>query len=127
MSAQDQKRANTSAQEARCLYEVTATLTSLEARDRYLAWLRAGHAAALLSWALRAEVSALNPSEPLDSAERQAWQVKSSYVFQDREAYERYVREGAPALRAEGLALAAELEPLGGVSFTRSLSDVWSC
>ena len=127
MSPQDQKQENPGAQEARCLYEVTATLMSQEARDRYLGWLRAGHAAALLSWALRAEVSALNPSESSDPSEPQAWRVKSSYVFQDREAYERYVREGAPALRAEGLALAAQLEPLGGVSFTRSLSDVWSC
>jgi len=101
-------------------YEVTATLKGAEAREAYLTWLKGGHAAALLQWAERAEVISLEQG-PDEAA---LWRVKSVYCFQDRAAYERYVREGAPALRAEGLALA---ERLGGISFERALGEGWSC
>ena len=100
------------------LYEVTATLKSEQACERYLAWLLEGHASALLSWAERAEVTRLDPTPEAP------WRVKSAYLFQDREAYERYTREGAPALRAEGVALA---ESLGGVGFERAMGPTWRC
>ena len=100
-------------------YEVTATLRDEQARGEYLAWLRNGHAAALLSWAERAEVIDLDPVGP-----EGPWRVKSVYLFSSREAYQRYVEEGAPALRADGVALA---ERLGGISFERSLGEVWGC
>jgi len=100
-------------------YEVTATLKSEEARAAYLTWLRDGHASALLRWAERAEVVALDPTGP-----EGPWRVKSVYLFSSREAYQRYVEEGAPTLRADGVALA---ERLGGISFERSLGEVWGC
>lgn len=100
-------------------YEVTATLRDQGAQAEYLDWLRGGHAAALLHWAERAEVIALDPP-----CAEGPWRVKSVYLFSGREAYTRYVEEGAPALRAEGLALALRL---GGISFERTLGEVWGC
>ena len=100
-------------------YEVTATLKGKEALDAYLEWLREGHADALLEWAERSEVIAVERP-----AEGGPWRAKSVYLFSSREAYERYVEEGASRLRAEGLALA---ERLGGVSFERTLGEVWGC
>ena len=100
-------------------YEVTATLTGEQAWGAYLDWLKGGHAAALLEWAARAEVVALDRFSDSDP-----WRVKSVYLFTSREAYARYVEEGAPRLRAEGVALA---ERLGGISFERALGEVWGC
>ncbi|MBM4291770.1 MAG: DUF4286 family protein [Deltaproteobacteria bacterium] len=97
------------------VYSVTATLGSAEAREEYLRWLEGGHAAALLAWARAAEVVCLEGAEGAAGGEG-GWRVESRYVFEGREALERYLREGAPALRAEGAALAARL---GGVSFER--------
>jgi hypothetical protein len=96
------------------IYSVTATLKSEGAREEYLRWLEGGHAAALLPWALAAEVVRLEPSEAGE------WRVESRYTFEGREAFERYLREGAPALRADGAALA---ERLGGVSFERRVGE----
>ena len=47
--------------------------------------------------------------------------VMARYVFPSREAFDRYVREVAPALRAEGL---AKFGPQTGVLMERSVSEV---
>lgn len=47
--------------------------------------------------------------------------IEVRYVFPSREAFDRYVREFAPALRAEGLAL---FGPDSGVEFVRSLGVI---
>lgn len=91
----------------RLSYVVTAELESEEVRDRYLAWLgTGGHAR---------DVCAAGASSCevvlLDGA---AIRVETRYVFASREAFERYEREEAPRLRAEGRALFPS-----GVEFTR--------
>lgn len=96
------------------IYSVTATLASEEALEEYLRWLEGGHAAALLAWARAAEVVRLEPGPGGE------WRAESRYVFEGREALDRYLREGAPALRAEGAALAARL---GGVAFERRVGE----
>lgn len=100
-------------------YEVIASLKDQQAQMDYVAWLKGGHASALLQWAERAEVVVLDHEDD-DSV----WRVKSMYLFQSRTAYELYVKEGAPRLRAEGVVLAIQL---GGITFERSLGEVWSC
>ena len=49
------------------------------------------------------------------------WSAQSIYWFTDKASFERYEREGAPALRAEGIAFAESLrdQELGGISFAR--------
>ena len=102
-------------------YCVTTTLNSLENRLSYLNWLKSGHIQAVARWAKRAEIieiipentdlSAPSVSAPSVSAQsHQIFQVKSLYLFDSQEAFDLYLKEGAPSLRAEGLKI---IEALG--------------
>ena len=95
-------------------YMVIATLNTRSDREHYLHWLCNGHIQAVLQWAIDGEVIILD-----DQADGR-YRVLSSYLFKDRTAYDRYVVEGAPALRAEGIALA---NSLGGIQFERSMGE----
>ena len=109
-------------------YEVTATLPNRDARDLYLEWLHAGHVSAVCAWAERAEIvsvvapvtSPVTSSTSGDEAQSDCV-VKSVYWFEIEERFNDYEREGAPALRAEGIELSKRI---GGVTFERSFG--WS-
>jgi hypothetical protein len=96
-------------------YTVTALLPDAVTRDRYVRWLREGHIQQVVAGgAKEAVVVAVDePPRPL--------KVVCRYIFANREAYDQYVTEHAPKLRAEGMAL---FGPELGVSFERSVGKV---
>jgi hypothetical protein len=78
-------------------YTVSVTLPDESMAREWLRWLREGHIAEVLGGgACRAEVVALDQPP-------HAFEVR--YLFPSREAFDRYEREFAPRLRAEGLRL----------------------
>jgi hypothetical protein len=100
---------------------VTTTLNSLENRLSYLNWLKSGHIQAVARWAKRAEIIEILPensdassqtasSQTVSSQTHQIFQVKSLYLFDSKEAFDRYLKEGAPSLRAEGLKIIESLD-----------------
>ena len=78
----------------------------------YLDWLAGGHAAQVLAGgADRAEVVRLQGD---------SLQVETRYRFPDRAAFDRYERDHAPALRADGLARFGE----AGIRFERTVGTI---
>ena len=75
-------------------YCVTAQFTDEAVRDEYLAWLGSGHMAAVVQGgALSARAVILDGPELRGATQ---------YFFADSQAFDRYVRDFAPALRADG-------------------------
>lgn len=98
-------------------YTVIATLPDEDARGRYLAWILGGHAQAVVrGGALGARVLRLD-AQPGEAGVK----VEVRYEFASREALERYVRDVAPGLRAEGLAM---FPPESGVRFDRRVGEI---
>lgn len=92
-------------------YCVTTTLNSLENRLSYLNWLKSGHIQAVARWAKRAEIIEILPeNSDASSQTHQIFQVKSLYLFDSKEAFDLYLKEGAPSLRAEGLKIIESLD-----------------
>lgn len=96
-------------------YTVVATLADEALASEYTAWLESGHLDAVLkAGAGNAVIVRIqDPPTPL--------QVEARYIFPSREAFERYLREAAPGLRAEGL---EKFPPGRGVSFHRRVGVV---
>ena len=91
-------------------YSVVATLPNKDLLCKYLDWLQNGHVQAVLrGGALRAHVVQL---EPEDGALR----VRTIYEFATPQSFEAYVRDHAPALRADGL---THFGPHTGTRFDR--------
>jgi antitoxin (DNA-binding transcriptional repressor) of toxin-antitoxin stability system len=87
--------------------------TRMELEAEWLRWLREGHVAEVLAGgATVAEVVALD--QPAH-----AYEVR--YRFPSREAFDRYEREAAPRLRAEGLRLFPTEK---GITYRRSVGVV---
>jgi dipeptidase E len=97
----------------RIAYTVSATFTDRALADDWLAWLHGGHIAKVIAGgALDAEVI------ELDAQEGRAFEVR--YHFASREAFVRYEKEHAPALREEGTRLFPSEK---GVVYRRSLGE----
>lgn len=96
-------------------YTVRATLPSSEVAGEFLDWLVGGHMAGVIAGgADRAEaVRVSDPGEPAV--------VEARYRFPDRAAFDRYEREHAPALRAEGL---ERFGPGRGIVFERTIGTI---
>ena len=93
-------------------YSVVAVLPDVITHDRYLTWLREGHLQGVLDGgAVSAEILTLDASEI---------RIQTSYCFSDRDAFDRYEREFAPALRADGL---KRFGATPGVRFERSVGE----
>lgn len=89
-------------------YCVTAKFTDAAVRDEYLAWLGGGHMAAVVQGgALSARAVVLDGAE---------LRVATQYFFADIQSFDRYVRDFAPALRADG---ATRFPAHRGVTFER--------
>jgi len=97
----------------RIAYTVVATLPDEETARDYLAWLRDGHVAAVVEGGAEEGVIVRieDPATPI--------RVETRYVFPSREAYDRYVAETAPALRADGIERFGE-----SVAFERRLGRI---
>lgn len=108
--------------EAACgvVYTVTAELVDQEIAREYVAWLRAGHLREVveLGGALEARVVELD-AEGLGGV-----RVQSTYVFANRGKFEAYVRDHAPRLRADGLALFGPSRGARQVKFSRTIGSV---
>lgn len=94
-------------------YTVRAEFEDGTTADRFVDWLAGSgdHAARVLAHGgVRAEVVRLDAERPV---------IECRYVFRDRELLEAYLRDHAPALRAEGLRAFPS-----GVVFTRSIGRV---
>ena len=96
-------------------YTVTATFEDEQTCDDFVRWLRAGHISDVVRGgaASGSVIVITEPASPLS--------VECRYLFPSREAYDRYVVEHAPALRAEGL---ARFPSQRGVAFHRSVGEV---
>lgn len=94
-------------------YTVAVTFKEQALADSWLAWLRGGHIAEVIAGgATNAEIVAMDGPEA-------AFEIR--YRFAARAVFEKYEREHAPRLRAEGLALFPVEK---GVSYRRSLGAV---
>lgn len=104
---------------ASLIYSYVVRLAFEDARvyDAYVSWLRDSHVGDVCASGARDAdllVMDVTPGEP--------FVVESHYRFVSRDAYEKYEREHAPRLRAQGLAELARLgvEPGRGVSIHRA-------
>ena len=81
--------------------------------DEWLGWLKGGHIADVMAGgAQSAKIIQLDDEE-------NSFQVQ--YIFANRETFERYEREFAPALRDEGLKLFPQED---GFSYQRSTGQI---
>ncbi len=96
-------------------YTVIATLPDEGTASEYLAWLREGHVAAVIHGGAESGeiVRVTEPGLPL--------QIEVRYRFSSREAFERYVRDFAGPLRADGI---QRFPPERGIRFERRLGEV---
>jgi hypothetical protein len=110
---------------AQIAYIVTATLPNRATAEEYLAWLREGHVADVIAHgALSGEIVLLDAAAGTAEAGGQPEgerRVEVRYRFGDRAAFDRYEREGALALRADGL---ARFGPDRRVRFERRVGEV---
>jgi hypothetical protein len=100
-------------------YWVTATFADEGTRDEFVAWLRgaaggAGHLGEVVA------AGAMRGRILLPRGSPGTWQARAEYVFASWEAFDRYVREQAPRLRADGMARFGHR----GVSFAREEWEV---
>jgi hypothetical protein len=98
-------------------YTVTATIADPQVAERYLAWLEDGHVDAVIAGgahsAMIVRLDRASPGEPV--------RIETRYIFSTRASFDRYEREHAPALRAQGQKLFA---PTTGIAFSRSVGEV---
>jgi len=99
----------------RIAYTVIATFPNRDLAKAYIDWLTAGHVQAVLAGGA-ASGAVVEISDPADPP-----QVESRYVFPDRDAFDRYVRDIAPALRADGL---QRFGPERGVRIERRIGQI---
>lgn len=101
----------------RISYTVTATFSDARMVEEYIAWLRGGHLDGVIAGgAETAEVVRLDPEVGEGGAE--VHRVETRYTFPSRERLDAYIRDHAPALRADGL---RRFGPERGVTFSRRI------
>lgn len=122
------------------LYTVRATCPNLHVRGRFLSWLTPNHVAEVMKGGATAVRIVLpdrinNPvrGEHVESTDRESDAapaspelaeravVETQYVFPSRKAFDTYVRDHAPALRADGL---KHFPPESGVTYTRQVAEI---
>lgn len=99
------------------LYTVRASCPNLHIRGRFLSWLTPDHVAEVM----KGGASAVRIVLPDREGEAAAAVVETQYVFPSRKALETYLRDHAPALRADGL---KHFPPESGVTFSRQIAEI---
>lgn len=96
-------------------YSVTATLPDQDLAREYIAWLEDGHVDEVIKHGAHSAmiVRITEPKVPI--------QVETRYIFANRQVFDRYIDQAAPALRAEGL---RRFPPDRGIRFERRLGEV---
>jgi hypothetical protein len=101
------------------LYSVRSTFTNADTRADFIAWLKGGHLADVVTaGALDAELVEfeLAPDAPADAIA----DVETRYHFASRAAFDAYANGPAVPLRAEG---AAKFPPSRGIVMTRGFAQ----
>jgi hypothetical protein len=99
------------------LYTVRTTCPNPQVRGRFLAWLSPNHVVAVMKGGATSVRIAL-PDRESDTAPAV---VETQYVFPSRKAFDTYVRDHAPALRADGL---KHFPPESGVTYSRQIAEI---
>lgn len=99
------------------LYTVRASCPNVHVRGRFLSWLTPHHVAEVMKGGATA-VRIVLPDRESDTAPAF---VETQYVFPSRKAFDTYVRDHAPALRADGL---KNFPPESGVTYTRQVAEI---
>lgn len=99
------------------LYTVRASCPNLHVRGRFLSWLTPNHVAEVM----QGGATAVRIVLPDREGEAAAAVVETQYVFPSRKALETYLRDHAPALRADGL---KHFSPESGVTFARQIAEI---
>lgn len=100
----------------RICYMVTATLPDEATLAEFVAFLEDGHVDDVLKHgAHSAMIIRLDPAEGAD------FRVMTQYIFPTRALFDRYIKDFAPALRAEGL---RRFPPDRGVRFERQIGVI---
>ena len=96
-------------------YTVTATLPDQALASEYISWLEDGHVDQVLQHGAHTAmiVRITDPAPPI--------QVETRYIFANRQAFDRYLKEAAPRLRAEGI---GRFPPERGIRFDRRVGEV---
>ena len=76
-------------------YTVRCTFTDPAVADEWLAWLAGEHLAEVVAAGARSAEAVRLDGTPV--------RCEARYLFEDRAVFERYERDHAPALRADGL------------------------
>lgn len=105
------------------LYTVRTTCKDAQQRGRYLAWLSPNHIAAILKAGATSARIVLpdridDPARPALAAQAV---VETQYVFPSRKAFDTYVRDHAPALRADSL---KHFSTDSGVASERQVAEI---
>lgn len=99
------------------LYTVRATCRDIPQRGRFLSWLAPEHVLAVQAGGAES-VRIVLPDRATATAPAV---VETQYVFPSRKAFDTYVRDHAPALRADGL---KHFPPESGVTYERQVAEV---
>lgn len=99
------------------LYTVRATCPNLQTRGRFLSWLTPNHVAEVM----KGGATAVRIVLPDRESENSPAVVETQYVFPSRKIFDTYVRDHAPALRADGL---KHFPPESGVTYTRQVAEI---
>lgn len=99
------------------LYTVRTTCPSVQARGRYLAWLSPNHVVELMKCGATA-VRIVLPDRASDTAPAV---VETQYTFPSRKTFDDYIRDHAPALRADGL---KHFPPDSGLTYERQVAEI---
>lgn len=98
-------------------YTVIASFEDEPTRDEFVAWLEDGHVDAVIAGgAHSAAIVRLDRDGPTDPI-----LVEVRYLFSTRELLDRYLRQSAPALRADGL---KRFPPERAVTFRRTIGEI---
>lgn len=99
------------------LYTVRATCKDVRQRGRFLSWLTPDHVLAVKAGGATAVRIVL----PERGNEDPTAVVETQYVFPSRKAFDLYLRDHAPALRAEAM---KHFPPESGVTLARQVAEI---
>lgn len=99
------------------LYTVRATCKDVQQRGRFLSWLTPGHVLQVKAGGATA-VRIVLPDRESETA---AAVVETQYAFPSRKAFDTYIRDHAPALRADAM---KHFPPESGVTFARQVAEI---
>lgn len=99
------------------LYTVRATCKDVQQRGRFLSWLTPDHVLAVKAGGATA-VRIVLPDRGNEAATAV---VETQYVFPSRKAFDAYIRDHAPALRADAM---QHFPPKSGVIFARQVAEI---